>query len=543
MNDYNDKSLVSRFYQCEKTAFILSALLLFLNYVDLSNIKIPIIDIKFRDKSKIPVVIIILLLTTIIYLIIEWHQSSKFSRDSKLSKIRLIFILTISTISIWNTIPKITIGTSFFLIKRAWYIIYPIFGLLIGSCLSTIVIASLMIRTGDEAKKFRLPRVPFLTRGQYITRIPFLMVLLFCYFITNHYAPEQIHLLGFVFAEVCIIMSLVIFYSPFRNTTINLKELYALYDRNILLKTLGPQMEPLFNIPEEAMPKDIQKSIKNYCSAIPKDIKINVHLLQELKFLISPPNWNPEIDTHSDSKIVFSSSINNDPGKVKASILVYDNNAKLPKHSLEIELSIDQINHKANDFIKQNYKQKFSIKDLMNHSIYIVASETLLDKMEYPLHNAAASGDIQMLEYYLKQGHNPNEQADSGWTPLLWACANGYPAIVKRLLDAGANPNISNILLISPLHYSARYGNLIIIKQLIDYGADINLQDGHGETPLAVATKNGNLKIVETLIQKKANVTIKNFRGESALDLAYKCRNGKIARIIKQATKNQNCIG
>src|SRR4051812_2693640 len=55
-----------------------------------------------------------------------------------------------------------------------------------------------------------------------------------------------------------------------------------------------------------------------------------------------------------------------------------------------------------------------------------------------PLHDAAWSGDAQMVHFLLVHGANVNiRHSEAGSTPLHYAILTGRPAVVKELLDAG----------------------------------------------------------------------------------------------------------
>jgi len=56
-----------------------------------------------------------------------------------------------------------------------------------------------------------------------------------------------------------------------------------------------------------------------------------------------------------------------------------------------------------------------------------------------PLGLAARWGQIEMVEYLLKQGADPNKSAASWATPLLWARKKGHDKIAEMLKKASAN--------------------------------------------------------------------------------------------------------
>ena len=58
----------------------------------------------------------------------------------------------------------------------------------------------------------------------------------------------------------------------------------------------------------------------------------------------------------------------------------------------------------------------------------------------YDLHFAAASGNLGLVEYALKNGQ-PINSILNGVLPLHAACAGGSEVVVKYLIDQGADVN------------------------------------------------------------------------------------------------------
>ena len=110
-------------------------------------------------------------------------------------------------------------------------------------------------------------------------------------------------------------------------------------------------------------------------------------------------------------------------------------------------------------------------------------------------------------------------------SPLRWASQNNHIEIAEYLLKEGADPNLSDTIYdSSPLHAASELGNLEIVKLLV-MRDDIQLNsqvkyklntkfrvkvDGELKspslTPLAVASCNGHLEIVQVLLKKKEQI-------------------------------------
>lgn len=84
-----------------------------------------------------------------------------------------------------------------------------------------------------------------------------------------------------------------------------------------------------------------------------------------------------------------------------------------------------------------NECERLLIDNLVN--IDVTTSEGLTG-----LHQAAISGNAQMVEFLINQGANINCCDNEGWTPLHAASSLGLTPIVKLLLDYGADATIVN---------------------------------------------------------------------------------------------------
>jgi len=137
--------------------------------------------------------------------------------------------------------------------------------------------------------------------------------------------------------------------------------------------------------------------------------------------------------------------------------------------------------------------------------LYLRLGATIELEDTNPLCNAAFNGQVQSVEWFLKNGANPNFSfKKTGENALHYTICktseiDDRAKIVKLLVDAGTDVNKKTIKgeetlcfmrdaflkAETPLHRAAAYGNESIINLLIEAGADRSAKDANGDTPIS----------------------------------------------------------
>lgn len=78
------------------------------------------------------------------------------------------------------------------------------------------------------------------------------------------------------------------------------------------------------------------------------------------------------------------------------------------------------------------------------------------EKTKRSISEEAESGDEISVSVWLKEGANPNELDNYGYTPLLNASANGRFKAVQNLIKFGADVNMAGPYGYTPLHAAAQ---------------------------------------------------------------------------------------
>ena len=125
------------------------------------------------------------------------------------------------------------------------------------------------------------------------------------------------------------------------------------------------------------------------------------------------------------------------------------------------------------------------------------------------LHEAAALGNLRMVELLLQLGADPDVKASGGHSPL-YCLANecrvkGGGDVVRALVRAGAQVDArSPAKQCTALHMAARRGNAEIAAALLDCGAAIDARDKAGETPLERAKNCRKSGVASLLVSRGA---------------------------------------
>lgn len=132
-----------------------------------------------------------------------------------------------------------------------------------------------------------------------------------------------------------------------------------------------------------------------------------------------------------------------------------------------------------------------------------------------PLLNAVAFNLVDLVDFLIRHGADPDEEVDDGYTCLLTAVESDDPAsaaVVARLIVAGADVHRTGTNGWTPLHMAAARGHVEKARLLIDAGADVNRRTeiDAGETPLMEAARGGHPETVRLLLEYGADPTLRD---------------------------------
>ena len=151
-----------------------------------------------------------------------------------------------------------------------------------------------------------------------------------------------------------------------------------------------------------------------------------------------------------------------------------------------------------------------------------------------PLHIAAGSGNIDLVQLVCQYDVDVNAVNKHGETPLLLAVQAGNIDVVRFLYERGANVEIANEAGETPLYKAVERNFIDVATYLLEKGADVNTKTNIKKTPLMVAAEYGYDELVTLLLRYGADVHVKDDTGNTALSLAQYWKHENIIKQLKE---------
>ncbi|KAK7504462.1 hypothetical protein BaRGS_00004328 [Batillaria attramentaria] len=151
---------------------------------------------------------------------------------------------------------------------------------------------------------------------------------------------------------------------------------------------------------------------------------------------------------------------------------------------------------------------------------YLVAAGARLDDRGEDrmtcLHYAAKAGHMDVIQYILDiDALDVNVTDEGGWTPIMWATESQLVDVVQYLVSRGGDPNKKDNEENNGLHWAAFAGSIEITELFLDMGCEIDTPNEHGDRPLHIAARQNHYEVVVLLLARGANVDVRNNKDET----------------------------
>ncbi len=164
---------------------------------------------------------------------------------------------------------------------------------------------------------------------------------------------------------------------------------------------------------------------------------------------------------------------------------------------------------------------------------------------------AAWRGHVDVVDYLLRNGADPNRRDNFGVAALHKAVGHGHLRAALRILgDGGCDVDlrVGDVASAVPTHYRAvsrhqtalhvacyPVPNAKLAAALLRYGADPNLRDDSGNTPLHYACGSCDVAVARLLTRAGADTTVENGDGRTPGDAvpAEGCNEGLMFDVLR----------
>jgi ankyrin repeat protein len=146
---------------------------------------------------------------------------------------------------------------------------------------------------------------------------------------------------------------------------------------------------------------------------------------------------------------------------------------------------------------------------------------------EFPLHNAAAVGNVDAFNDLVKEVADLNVLNELHQTPLHVAAIHGETTVGAYITECGGDVAIKDLNGNTPLHLAAMNNKRLFVSMLLWGEADMLDTNNDGNTAMHEAAKRGFYPVIFVMMQNGGEdvLKIKNKDGKTPTDLARESGN------------------
>jgi hypothetical protein len=271
-------------------------------------------------------------------------------------------------------------GTRFADVFPGWYVGFVFIGFLIGTFVSVLAFSALMIRSSQESRRLRLPRIPAATRAQFVLWLPVTLLLVLAYYILLQFSPVEITPLA---SALVVIPFLAMIFEewaslllardeagkriPYAKRIASLKEIHDWHDYECFLHDPRQQAARDICVSTQSTPQGIQQEMqrKYDVSRSSEPMSFHVKQLEEMQIQFYPKDGNPQ---NHDQKNCGVKAQSRGGKKEQIRVLFLPDDAKYPEK--EMSISTASVEQYAEEYIRDHIDPKeATIRKMLSHAV------------------------------------------------------------------------------------------------------------------------------------------------------------------------------
>ena len=144
------------------------------------------------------------------------------------------------------------------------------------------------------------------------------------------------------------------------------------------------------------------------------------------------------------------------------------------------------------------------------------------------IHWAAMNGEEMAVRQYLREGDDPDQADEEGWTPMISAASSGYTNIVAVLIEAGADMSKKtkqgrDAFFYAVAHCNSPMTDLFLINEYSNFKPD---KYGSNCVHRAICSPKCTPEFLQMLVRAEAPMKVPDADGNTPMHLA--CYENKV---------------